>query len=63
VISDGLLISQVAEKVGVSHQTLHSWLAHYEAEGLDGLVNRSHRPTSCPHQMPAQSPWRGPDGR
>ncbi|WP_261861195.1 IS481 family transposase, partial [Mycobacterium montefiorense] len=53
VISDGLSISQVAEKVGVSRQTLHSWLARYEAEGLDGLVDRSHRPMSCPHQMPA----------
>ena len=27
VISDGLSISQVAEKVGVSRQTLHAWLA------------------------------------
>ncbi|OMC15918.1 IS481 family transposase [Mycobacterium colombiense] len=53
VISDGLSISQVAEKVGVSRQTLHSWLARYEAEGLDGLTDRSHRPVSCPHQMPA----------
>jgi len=53
VISDGLSISQVAGKVGVSRQTLHSWLARYEAEGLEGLVDRSHRPVSCPHQMPA----------
>jgi leucine-zipper of insertion element IS481 len=53
VISDGLSISQVAENVGVSRQTLHSWLARYEAGGLEGLVNRSHRPASCPHQMPA----------
>src|SRR6201997_4854421 len=53
VISDGLAISLVAEKVGVSRQTLHSWLARYEAEGLEGLVDRSHRPVSCPHQMPA----------
>lgn len=37
VISDGLSISQVAEKVGVSRQTLHTWLVRYEAEGLDGL--------------------------
>ena len=50
VIRDGLSISQVAEKVGVSRQTLHSWLARYEAEGLEGLMDRSHRPTSCPHQ-------------
>src|SRR6476620_7402573 len=54
VIADGLSISQVAEKVGVSRQTLHAWLARYEAAGLEGLVDRSHRPVSCPHQMPAQ---------
>jgi transposase InsO family protein len=53
VISDGLSICQVASKVGVSRQTLHAWLARYEAEGLDGLMDRSHRPASCPHQMPA----------
>jgi transposase InsO family protein len=53
VISDGLSISQVASKVGVSRQTVHSWLARYEAEGLGGLIDRSHRPVSCPHQMPA----------
>jgi len=53
VISDGLSISQVASKVGVSRQTLHSWLARYEAEGPERLVDRSHRPTSCPYQMPA----------
>jgi transposase InsO family protein len=53
VISDGLSISLVAEKVGVSRQTLHTWLARYEASGLEGLVDRSHRPVSCPHQMEA----------
>jgi transposase len=29
VIGDGLSISQVAEKVGVSPQTLHAWLVRY----------------------------------
>jgi transposase len=53
VIADGLGVQQAAEKVGVSRQTLHSWLARHEASGLDGLVDRSHRPASCPHQMPA----------
>lgn len=53
VISDGLSVSQAAEKVRVSRQTLHTWLARYEAQGLDGLVDRSHRPVSCPHQMAA----------
>jgi transposase len=53
VISDGLSISQSPRKWGVSHQTLHAWLARYEAEGLEGLSDRSHRPANCPHQMPA----------
>ena len=54
VIADGLSIKQAAEKTGVSRQTLHAWLARYEAEGVEGLVDRSHRPVSCPHQMPAE---------
>ena len=37
----------------MSRQTLHSWLARYEVAGLEGLVDRSHRPARCPHQMPA----------
>jgi transposase InsO family protein len=53
VIGDGLTVSQAAEKTGVARQTLHRWLARYEAQGLEGLVDRSHRPVSCPHQMPA----------
>jgi transposase InsO family protein len=30
---------------------VHVWLARYEAGGVDGLGDRSHRPVSCPHQM------------
>jgi transposase len=54
VIGDGLSVSQVAEKVGSSRQTLHTWLARYEAQGLEGLKNRPHRPARCPHRMPAE---------
>jgi transposase len=42
VIADGLSISQVAQKVGVSRQTLHAWLARYEAQGLEGLDELHH---------------------
>lgn len=52
VISDGRTVTEVATQWKVSRQTLHAWLARYEAEGLDGLADRSHRPASCPHQMP-----------
>jgi transposase InsO family protein len=54
VISDGRTVTEVAGQWKVSRQTLHSWLARYEAQGLEGLGDRSHRPGSCPHQMPAE---------
>jgi transposase InsO family protein len=51
VIADGHAVSSVAQQWGVSRQTLHAWLGRYEAGGLEGLADRSHRPMSCPHQM------------
>lgn len=51
VISDGETVTGVAARFGVSRQTVHNWQAKYEAGGLGGLVDRSHRPRSCPHQM------------
>src|SRR6478736_5023884 len=35
-------------------ETVHGWLARYEAQGLEGLADRSHRPRSCPHQTGAE---------
>jgi transposase InsO family protein len=54
VIGDGRTVTEVARDWGVSRKTLHGWLARYEAAGLEGLNNLSHRPTHCPHQMPGQ---------
>jgi transposase len=51
VISDGETVTDVAARFGVRRQTVHEWLAKYEGGGLDALVDRSHRPRSCPHQM------------
>jgi transposase InsO family protein len=45
---------EVASQRGVSRRTVHRWLARYEAQGLEGLPDRSHRPARCPHQMPAE---------
>jgi transposase-like protein len=53
VIADGATVTEVAARFGVARKTVHGWLARYEAEGLAGLADRSHRPRSCPHQMPA----------
>jgi transposase InsO family protein len=52
VIKDGRTVTETAAAVGVSRQTLHTWLARYEAAGLEGLVDRSHRPSGHPAQMP-----------
>ncbi|MDT7701084.1 MAG: hypothetical protein QOJ30_3409 [Pseudonocardiales bacterium] len=43
----------VAAAFGVSRQTLHTWLRRYAADGLGGLIDRSHRPDASPHQTPA----------
>jgi len=51
VTRDGLSVAEVGERHGVSRQSVYTWIANYEAGGLAGLVDRSHRPTSCPHQI------------
>jgi transposase len=51
VIRDGLTVTEVAVAFGVSRQSLYGWLRRYEEGGLDVLVERSHRPWSCPHQL------------
>ena len=53
VVQDGWQVSEVARRLGVSRQSVHSWIARYEAGGLPALADRSHRPTSCPHQTVA----------
>jgi transposase InsO family protein len=58
VIRDGIAIVQVAHRFGVSRQAVHRWLRWYEAQGLGGLADRSHRPHRCSHQMdPAVEVW------
>src|SRR5690349_21067938 len=54
VIGDGRTVTEVARDWNISRETLHQWLRRYEDEGLEGLANRSHRPTYCPHQMPPE---------
>jgi transposase-like protein len=54
VLRDGLTVIEVAERYSVSRQTVHSWLRRYTNGGLEALADRSHRPLSCPHQMPSE---------
>jgi transposase InsO family protein len=46
----GVPVVEVAERYGVSRQSVHAWLRRYQAGGLAGLQDRSHRPRVCPHQ-------------
>ena len=50
VLNGGRTVTEVARDWAVSRQTMHAWLARYEREGMG---DRSHRPTRCPHQMAA----------
>ena len=50
VIRDGVAVVQVAGRFDVSRQAVHRWLRWYEAQGLAGLADRSHRPARCSHQ-------------
>ncbi|HJT95174.1 MAG TPA: IS481 family transposase [Mycobacterium sp.] len=53
VIRDGMPVAEVAAKFGVHRDTVYAWMARYEAAGIEGLVERSHRPHRSPLQMPA----------
>lgn len=46
----GARVTEVAAGLGVSRQSVHTWVARYLLEGVAGLADRSHRPASCPHQ-------------
>jgi transposase InsO family protein len=51
VLNDGASVTDVARRNGVSRQTVHEWLVKYVNKGLVGLMDRSSKPRSCPHQM------------
>jgi transposase InsO family protein len=47
----GVPVTEVADRYGVSRQSVHAWVRRYEQGGLGGLMDRSRRPESCPHQV------------
>jgi transposase len=51
VIQDGWKVTEVAERLGVARQSVHNWIARYEAGGLAALADKSHRPATCAHQI------------
>lgn len=47
----GVEVTEVAGRVGVHRSTVHRWVGRYLAEQVAALVDRSHRPLSCPHRV------------
>ena len=47
----GATATEVAALIGVSRQSVHTWIARYLVDGMAGLADRSRRPVSCPHQV------------
>jgi hypothetical protein len=45
--------AELCRRHNISRRTGYKWLERYEADGPDGLLDRSHRPRSCPHATPA----------
>src|SRR3954452_17629300 len=53
-IESGWTVAAAAESMNISRQCAHKWWRRYRDEGPAGLVDRSSRPWSCPHQTPAR---------
>ena len=51
-VDAGRPICHVAAEAGVARQTLGKWYARWQDDGEAGLVDRSSRPASSPHQTP-----------
>ena len=50
----GVPVTEVAERYGVSRQSVHTWLVRYRQEGIAGLEDRSHRVRHHPWRIPAE---------
>lgn len=46
----GWAVAHAAKAMGISRQCAHRWVARFDAQGPDGLVDRSSRPRSCPRR-------------
>ena len=53
-IESGWTVAAAAESMNISRQCAHKWWRRYRDDGPAGLVDRSSRPHSCPHQTPAR---------
>jgi hypothetical protein len=52
-VLDDIPVTEVAERFGVTRQTVHRWVARYRESGLARLADRSHAPKAHPWQLSA----------
>jgi transposase-like protein len=62
-VMEGASVTGVAQRFGVTRQTVHVWLHRYAAHGLAGLADKGSTPLSCPHQMTPEAEARIAEGR
>ena len=53
-VAAGIPVTEVAERYGVSRQSVHIWLLRYRREGIAGLADRSHQVHHHPWRIPAE---------
>jgi transposase InsO family protein len=53
-IESGRPVAHVAAEMGISRPTAYKWWRRWQRAGVEGLVDRSSRPRSCPHQTPPE---------
>src|SRR5215831_14431152 len=54
-VGSGGPVTEVAERYGVSRQSVHTWLQRYRQEGITGLEDRSHRVHAHPWRIAAEA--------
>jgi transposase len=52
-VISGAPVTEVAQRYGISRQSVHNWLVKYRAGGLAALADHSHRPLFQPRQLDA----------
>jgi transposase InsO family protein len=50
LVADGVAISEVAKRSGVSRQTIYNWLEQHRSDPEAGLIDRSRRPHTSPRR-------------
>ncbi len=56
-VIDGTPVGEVAERYGVTRQTVTAWRKRYEAGSLEALSYQSRRPHSSPGRTPMLKRW------